>query len=287
MKTLNRVSQAVLAVCVLWNSGQAFAATEQQVLRCNDTKFEQGAYGKYFGMTYHGTDQVCAGDSLGSGTIGINDDGTIRVLLNAANHNPFVMYEVYWIPVGNDPVLERVMVGNILTDCNGDANNTLRDISAPADQYTAAEVDISVRVGNKDAGNFYFYSRGPYGFNDDGTCKPLNYNTSDNTEYGTVANPVLWGGTSNPFFDGVQFISGYELTGTGGTGGGGETGTGIVDEPFPHDPNHPIPGEPVPGEVEGCPVPPSDMPVGEEPVEPPIENPEGEPADCPVPVPAP
>lgn len=218
MKQITYSASILAALATLSFSSVSSAATEQQLLRCMDTQFEQGAYGQYYGMTYHGTDQVCGGDDLGSGRIGINDDGTIRVELNNANHDPFVLYEVYWIPVGQDPVTHRVMVGNIMTDCNGNASNTLRDISAPVDSTTAAETDISARVGNKDAGNFYFYSRGPWGFSDDGTCKPSTYNTSDGTEYGTVANPELWGSTSNPFFDGVQFISGYELTGGSDSG---------------------------------------------------------------------
>ncbi len=211
MTQVTRIAGILTAFAALGFSAHSLAATEQQLLRCTDTQFEQGAYGQYYGMTYHGTSNVCGGDDLGSGSIAINDNGTISVELVAANHDPFVLYEVYWIPVGQDPVTHRVMVGNLLTDCDGNANNTLRDISAPIDATTGAEVDISVRVGNKDAGNFYLYSRGPWGFTDDGTCSPSTYNTTDGTEYGNVGNPVLWGSTSNPLFDGVQFISGYEL----------------------------------------------------------------------------
>ena len=312
MKNLTRLTQIAVAVCTLWNSGSAFAATEQQLLRCSDTQFEQGAYGQYYGMTYHGTDSVCGGDDLGSGTVGINDDGTIHVTMTDANHDPFVMYEVYWIPVGQDPVTHRVMVGNILTDCDGNADNTLRDISSPADQYSGAEVDITARVGNKDAGNFYFYSRGPYGHNDDGTCQPLNYNTSDNTENGTVNNPVLWGSTSNPLFDGVQFISGYEITGSGSGLPFEVLDTTIINPDGPMIPTPgPFPGgegegegEPMPpmdgphGPVDGCPLPPvGDMPEGEAPQpfpggEMPQEFPEGDmphdmPEECQPPVPAP
>lgn len=236
MAQVTRSTSILAAVFAFSFSADSSAATEQQLLRCMDTQFEQGAYGQYYGMTYHGTDQVCGGDDLGSGSIRINDDGTIAVTLDSANHDPFVMYEVYWIPVGQDPVTHRVMVGNILTDCNGDADNTLRDISAPIDALTGSEVDIVSRVGNKDAGNFYFYSRGPWGFTDDGTCLPATFNTTDGTPYGNVANPVLWGGTSNPLFDGVQFISGYELPEATGTGSGpGFDWTIEKVRPFPID----------------------------------------------------
>lgn len=235
MTQFTRIAGILGAVAAFGFSAHSSAATEQQLLRCMDTQFEQGAYGQYYGMTYHGTDRVCGGDDLGSGSIMINDDGTISVELVNANHDPFVLYEVYWIPVGQDPVTHRVMVGNVMTDCNGNASNTLRDISAPIDSTTAAPVDIRTRVGNQDAGNFYFYSRGPWGFTDDGSCNPATYNTMDGTEHGGVANPVLWGGTSNPLFDGVQFISAYQLPQSTGTGW--EVGHHIFDGSIKLDPD--------------------------------------------------
>ncbi len=203
-----------LSLCTLFSpilANSAMANTKQQLLRCMDTQFEQGAYGQYYGQTYHGTDQVCGGDDLGSGEIKINDDGSVSVLLSSANSDPFVMYEVYWIPLGQDPVSHRTLLGNVLTDCNGDAAAKLKLLNRPADTSSASNSDISVLVGNKDAGNFYFYSRGPWGFNDDGSCQPSSYNTSDGTVNGNLGNPALWGGSGNAFFDGVQFISGYEL----------------------------------------------------------------------------
>lgn len=233
MNKVTRIASILGTAAALGFSAQSFADTKQQLLRCMETQFEQGAYGQYYGMTYHGTDKVCGGDLLGRGGIKINNDGTITVKLDHANHNPFVLYEVYWIPVGQDPVTHRVKVGNIMTDCKGNAVNALRDINAPIDANTAPKVDIRARVGNKDAGNFYFYSRGPWGFTDDGTCNPATYNTSDGTQYGTVANPVLWGGTHNPLFDGVQFISAYVLPEPTGSGSGDD-----IDQPYHDQPNH-------------------------------------------------
>lgn len=193
-------------------SPQAFAATQQQLLRCTDTEFERGAYGQYYGNTYHGTDRVCGGDDLASGEVSIQDDGNVHVKLTGANHTPFVLYEVYWIPVGQDPVTHRTKIGNILTDCDGNADNTLRDIATPDDAVHGAEVRIGQRLGQRrDAGNFYFYSRGPWGFTDDGSCAPTTLNTHDGSEFGTLANPDIWGGETQPFFDGVQFISAFVL----------------------------------------------------------------------------
>lgn len=212
MKKIPSVLKLAVLLSGLQLSSQAFAATNQQLLRCEDTEFEQGAYGQYYGNAYHGTDQVCGGDDLGSGTVAINDNGTVHVTLQSANHTPFVLYEVYWIPVGQDPVTHRVKVGNILTDCDGNADNTLRDIATPDDAVSGAEVRIGQRLGQRqDSGNFYFYSRGPWGSNDDGSCAPATLNTHDGTEHGSLRNPDLWGGETNPLFDGVQFISAFVL----------------------------------------------------------------------------
>ena len=65
-----------------------------------------------------------------------------------------------------------------------------------------------VRVGGADSGQFLLYSRGPWGDTDDGSCYPSTLNTDDGTDTGTLNNPVLWGGAA--FFDGVQFISGFD-----------------------------------------------------------------------------
>lgn len=212
MQKIPSVLKLAVLLSGLQLSGQAFAATNQQLLRCEETEFERGAYGQYYGNAYHGTDQVCGGDDLGSGGVAINDDGTVHVTLESANHTPFVLYEVYWIPVGQDPVTHRVKVGNILTDCDGNADNTLRDIVTPDDAVHGAEVRIGQRLGQrKDSGNFYFYSRGPWGSNDDGTCAPSTLNTNDGTVLGSLNNPDLWGGETNPLFDGVQFISAFVL----------------------------------------------------------------------------
>ena len=50
-----------------------------------------------------------------------------------------------------------------MTDCNGDANGLLKDMSAPLDKFRGSPVNIKTRVGNQNAGFFFLYSRGPYG----------------------------------------------------------------------------------------------------------------------------
>jgi hypothetical protein len=218
-----KLSFFMLLSCLLFVA-TSHASTLQQLLRCSDTQFEQGAYGQYYGQTYHSTDQVCGGDSLGSGLVKIRNDGRVFVKLVNANNDPFVMYEIYWLPIGQDPVTHRVYLGNVLTDCNGNANTLLRPIDSPIDSRNAAPTNITTEVGVKDSGQFLFYSRGPWGDTDDGNCKPTNFNTSNNNYDGTLNNPELWGGTSNALFDGVQFISGYALSATKDS-----DGDGVVD----------------------------------------------------------
>jgi|TARA_B100000959_G_C14903605_1_gene592006 hypothetical protein len=203
-----KVIAVTAALLLLGVSLTSKADTRQQLLRCDDTDLEAGAYGQIYGNDYHGTDQVCGGDTLGKGDIAVRGlNGRLRVRLRGANTDPFVMYEVYFVPIGADPTTDKVMVGNILTDCNGNANRFLKDITRPKDMFTQPPVKIKTRVGSSAAGSFFFYSRGPWGHTDDGTCRPSTLNTNDGTATGTLNNPVLWGGAA--LFDGIQFVSGY------------------------------------------------------------------------------
>jgi len=100
---------------------------------------------------------------------------------------------------------DALLVGNFLTDASGDADALLRVISAPVDATTATPVLLPAVIGdNEDAGCFLFFSRGPYAFDTDGDGVIDGYNTSDGTDAGTLANPVV------TLSDGmVQFISGF------------------------------------------------------------------------------
>jgi len=204
MKTL-----ALTAVLLagLAGAGPVAADTRQQLLRCDDTNLENGPYGQYYGMDFYGTDEICGGDTLDKGAIGVVANRFIRVRLDNANTDPFVLYEIYYVSIGDDPATDKIMVGNLMTDCNGDANGLLKDMSAPIDKFSASPVNIKTRVGDQNAGFFFLYSRGPYGWTDDGSCRPTTLNTSDGTAGGTFNNPPLWGGGAG--FDLIQFVSGY------------------------------------------------------------------------------
>ena len=190
MKTLTLT--AVL-LAGLAGAGPVAADTRQQLLRCDDTNLEDGAYGQYYWYGLYGTDEICGGDTLDKGSIGVFANRFIRVRLDNANTDPFVLYEVYYVSIGDDPATDKTMVGNLMTDCNGDANGVLKDMTRPIDIVAGSPVNIKVRVGDENAG-FFFYSRGPYGYTDDGSCRPTIFNTSDGTRHGTINNSSLWGG---------------------------------------------------------------------------------------------
>ena len=203
MKTLALTAVLLAGFSV---AGPVVADTRQQLLRCDDTNLEDGAYGQYYGMDFYGTDEICGGDTLDKGSIGVFANRFIRVRLDNANTDPFVLYEVYYVSIGDDPATDKTMVGNLMTDCNGDANGVLKDMTRPIDIVAGSPVNIKVRVGDENAG-FFFYSRGPYGYTDDGSCRPTIFNTSDGTRHGTFNNPSLWGGGTG--FDLIQVVSGY------------------------------------------------------------------------------
>ena len=203
--SLRLAAKIAALAAVIW-SVAAEAETRAQLVRCTDTNFESGFYGQEYGPTYHGSTNVCGGDPLDLGGIGIHVN-FVRVITSGAN--PFNLYAVYWLPIGGDPGADMVYVGSFLTDGNGDARTVLRDAATPRYLLSDAPVDFLALVGaNEGAGQFLVYSRGPYGSGDsDGDGRPDTLNTSDGTANGTFNNPVLWGGSTG--FDGVQFISGF------------------------------------------------------------------------------
>ena len=173
MNTQNRKSlmKTLILTTVLLaglaGAGSVTADTRQQLLRCDDTNLEDGPYGQYYGMDFYGTDEICGGDTLDKGSIGVFANRFIRVRLDNANTDPFVLYEVYYVSIADDPATDKTMVGNLMTDCNGDAKGMLKDMTRPVDIFAGSPVNIKMRVGDENAG-FFFYSRGPYRWTDDG-----------------------------------------------------------------------------------------------------------------------
>ncbi|MEE2902206.1 MAG: hypothetical protein VYC39_07735 [Myxococcota bacterium] len=51
---------------------------------------------------------------------------------------------------------------------------------------------------------------GSYASETDAAGNITRYNTSDGTSTGSFNNPSLWGSATN-LFDGIQFVSGYQL----------------------------------------------------------------------------
>ena len=150
---------------------------------------------------------ACGGDNLVSGSVAITPSGAVAVNVQGALPDPFVLYEVYWLPSG-EPVPNAILLGNFTTDCHGNSGMLLRTISAPIHQILGSPIDITTLVGPFDSGLFLVYSRGPMGFDDfDADCRPDTLNT---VPPGTdpilpLANPPV-----NLPGDVLQFVSGYQ-----------------------------------------------------------------------------
>lgn len=200
--------RALLAATVglsLSLGGQAQAAPTNAMMRCTDADVGY-AYTDLFFAAYHNpaTQTLCGGDPLTSGSVTLN--AAHGVVLNLQGAHPFNLYEVYFVPFGGDPVLDRVHLGGVTTDCNGDVNRTVRLLNRPLDSVAGVAPSFSRRVGPSAAGAFFVYSRGSMGSIDNGSCQPSLFNTTNGLATGSFVNPTLWGGGAG--YDGLQFISG-------------------------------------------------------------------------------
>ena len=200
---------AALALAALSSAETANAQSNvQQLLRCNDTNMEAGFYGQHYGVLRHGTDQICAGDPMSQGQVSIfGFRGKVEIKLQGVHANN--LYEVYWLAIGADPA-DRIHLGGVLSDSNGEVSDTVKSLSSPSDALTRPDSQLRTLVGKREAGVFLLYSRGSYATTTDSAGNVTRYNTSDGTSIGSFNNPSLWGGASN-LFDGIQFVSGYEL----------------------------------------------------------------------------
>jgi hypothetical protein len=188
---------AILAgtsMLVLSSISPTHAWLKADLVRCSETGFEAT------------TGVPCGGDDLTKGRIGVTPSGVVKVGVLEALAEPFNLYEVYWLPVG-ETVANAVFVGNFATDCNGNARTVLREIVTPADIRRGTVMNIFTEVGVPDAGVLLVYSRGPWGFDDaDGDCRPDTFNTAP---VGTDPTKPLANPTVDLTGDGVQFLSGY------------------------------------------------------------------------------
>jgi hypothetical protein len=196
---------AVAATLSLSTAGEAQAAPTNAMMRCTDADVGY-AYTDLFFAAYHNpaTQTLCGGDPLTRGSVTLN--ASHAIVLNLEGAHPFNLYEVYFVPFGGDPVTDRVHLGGVTTDCNGDVNRTVRLLNRPIDSVAGVAPSFSRRVGPSAAGAFFVYSRGPMGSIDNGACQPSVFNTTNGLATGSFANPTLWGGGSG--YDGLQFISG-------------------------------------------------------------------------------
>jgi hypothetical protein len=187
------------------------AATSNDLPRCVDTTYSSSGMGS------------CGGDNLNSGVIKVNSSGSVAVTVRGALADPYSLYEVYWLSIG-EPATSAHLVGNFVTDCNGDSVKssgtpgpaTLKTISKASEINSTAYTNIFTAVGNISAGVFLLYNRGPFSYDPTSAppCKPSalsEYNTTNSpNDSGATktttpfANPAVSLGT-----DSVQFLSGY------------------------------------------------------------------------------
>lgn len=149
---------------------------------------------------------TCGEDQLTSGGIVLRDSGAITVTINEALADPYNLYEVFWLPIG-EAASAAVSLGQFATDCNGDARAILRTITTPREIRTGAVSNIYSLVGNLSAGSFLVLSRGPWAVDSNHDCTVEYFNT---TPLGLDRGNPLANPTVTPASDLLQFISGYQ-----------------------------------------------------------------------------
>jgi hypothetical protein len=155
--------------------------------------------------TSFGSIAPCGSDPLTFGQMSIAPGGGLPVV--AQGVQPFNLYEVHWLPIGA-AVGSGISLGSFGTDCNGDYNGPLRNITTGASVVGGPLTNFVTLVGSASAGNFLIYSRGPWGFNDaDANCQPdtLNVVPLGGPPTNILANPAVVPGSTL-----VQFIPGYQ-----------------------------------------------------------------------------
>ena len=135
----------------------------------------------------------------------------LKVLVRGAN--PWNLYSVYYLPIGGEPVTDKVFIGEFLTNGNGGRSAWINDCTATLTPTCFLTSSFTTRVDMNTlgftipaSGQFLVYSRGISKLDTDGDGIYETWKTSDNTASGTMNNPTLWGGTG---YDGVQFISSW------------------------------------------------------------------------------
>lgn len=188
----------------------ANAASKNDLVRCSETG--------YVGSSA----DSCGGDNLTQGAIQVSASGKVSVAVTGAVADPYSLYEVYWLTVGNS-VSAAQLIGNFVTDCNGNSIKNsgragsawLKTITTAADISSTSYANIYTLVGNASSGVFLVYDRGPYSY-DPNITAPCNPKTL--SEYNTTSSPNDAGvaKSTTPFANPsvvpdyrIQFMSGY------------------------------------------------------------------------------
>lgn len=216
------IKSTLLLLFTFMGTVQPALVWKAQFAKCWDTFFSYGIYGSAgsFLSTYHGPSGVaCGGDPLTFGQFKVIKSTSsgmppfaLKVTVRGAN--PWNLYSVYYLPIGGDPVSDKVFVGEFMTNRLGNASRYVKDCSAtltPAcllsSSTTPADLSGIVSTYPSASGQFLVYSRGISKKDNDGDGIYETWKTSDSTATGTLNNPTLWGTGSG--YDGVQFLSAW------------------------------------------------------------------------------
>ena len=210
MRTMRLTTSMLALALIMAVPVNAEAVGKNDLVRCSETG--------YVGSSA----DSCGGDNLSQGLIQISAAGKVSVTVTGAQADPYSLYEVYWLPVGESVAAARLM-GHFVTDCNGDSIKNsgsagtawLKTITQAADIKSTAYANIYTLVGNVGSGVFLVYDRGPYSY-DPSVTAPCNPKTL--TEYNTTSSPNDTGAAkaTTPFANPsvlpdykIQFMSGY------------------------------------------------------------------------------
>lgn len=136
----------------------------------------------------------CGADPLTTGRLNVDFKITPaeRVVVALIGAQPLNLYEVYWVPSTAKALADAKLVGQVATDCNGEAiDKRVRPIAKGADIGTSAPPQMPTITGAAHgSGIFLAYSRGPYGHDTNSDCRADNYNTTSSPTDPSASTPL-------------------------------------------------------------------------------------------------
>ena len=172
------ISSILFSSLVVVNTAQAMPGKSQIIERCSDSPLSSLV-------------ASCAGDSLTGGTINSFSSrwfGIAGVSMDV--DHAYNLYDIHWLAKG-DAIANSVKMGYVLTDCNGEVTQLVKNIQQYNDVNGApANINQLKRAAGVPVlkpGNFFFYSKGPY--SSDTTYQTDPTKCSDPIELNTTTSP--------------------------------------------------------------------------------------------------